>query len=546
MHLLDEPPRYCWSGRVRFGRFLMLALMVLACAATMAWVLHLCSRWGWYLVVIAPIIAALPVAGLMNAAVAGGHCRNPVLAALVGLVAGLIVSPGHYQADIAAMAGWEHVYRLDILPRYLEFRMNTNVFVDVARGGNQVGAGPDQVGVIFNWVLFAVETLIACGCIMGVGIQRSRKAYAEEEGRWMERAVGFCQAGVGAPVAEALRTGRLGDLREALVPMDDSDNAFCELILEYCPPGDDASARGPAFLTINEVMLVTGKANGRKETALARQWQIDPRDVDLLAVEVAAFAPARRAAVAEPPPLARTARGSAEIQPVPEPYGGTVLTPWHLTVGTIIAFLPLVLSMGTAGAALAYGANHGDDLSTAETVLLLGTAVGVLVLGFWFVVCYSDFLPSRYLYRLSKQAVFQRPDRLVEPDNPEALYVQVIPRRNWGRVMLENASDIGFLWVDRSRRLLLFEGDRERWRIPAQAIVSCEVQHFLLGGDQHSGGKKFFLAVLRAQTGDAVWEAPVTRRHIYWGKRLERQREEDANLVRTEILSLITPAENTP
>ena len=45
------------------------------------------------------------------------------------------------------------------------------------------------------------------------------------------------------------------------------------------------------------------------------------------------------------------------------------------------------------------------------------------------------------------------------------------------------------------------------------------------------------------QGGDAVWEGPVTRRHIYWGKRRDPQRKEEAYGLADEILNLMPGAE---
>jgi hypothetical protein len=66
----------------------------------------------------------------------------------------------------------------------------------------------------------------------------------------------------------------------------------------------------------------------------------------------------------------------------------------------------------------------------------------------------------------------------VDPDGPEAIFVEMVPRRHWARAnrMLETAGDLGFLRIDAGRGLLLFEGDRERYQIPAGAILGCEVE----------------------------------------------------------------------
>ena len=54
-------------------------------------------------------------------------------------------------------------------------------------------------------------------------------------------------------------------------------------------------------------------------------------------------------------------------------------------------------------------------------------------------------------------------------------FVDIIPRHNWGKMMMENATDIGFLQMDSRRRQLIFEGDRERYWIPVESIL--EIKH---------------------------------------------------------------------
>jgi hypothetical protein len=81
-----------------------------------------------------------------------------------------------------------------------------------------------------------------------------------------------------------------------------------------------------------------------------------------------------------------------------------------------------------------------------------------------------------YMFRRAKAELLQRPDAVVATDVPEAIFVEVIPRRNWGSRALQNADDIGFLHLDAEGRQLLLEGDNKRYRIPAGAVLSCDVE----------------------------------------------------------------------
>ncbi len=108
------------------------------------------------------------------------------------------------------------------------------------------------------------------------------------------------------------------------------------------------------------------------------------------------------------------------------------------------------------------------------TPVLIGMGLsGVLM---WLLM--GQLLSKRWssLYVLHKATTefARRQDRLVDPNNPEAILVEIIPRRNWGTVA--QAEDLGFLVVDQPGRQLLFEGDNKRYRIPAQALISCEVE----------------------------------------------------------------------
>jgi len=94
---------------------------------------------------------------------------------------------------------------------------------------------------------------------------------------------------------------------------------------------------------------------------------------------------------------------------------------------------------------------------------------------------------------------------------PAALFVQVIPRANWGKLKLDDASDLGFLRVDPQKRELLFEGDNEQYRVPGAAITSCEIEVFVSGQGTH-GATTLYRVVLQANHPSGFWEVPIAQR----------------------------------
>ena len=66
------------------------------------------------------------------------------------------------------------------------------------------------------------------------------------------------------------------------------------------------------------------------------------------------------------------------------------------------------------------------------------------------------------------------------------------------------------LLVDQARREIRFEGDNERWRVPAASITSCEVEKYVHG--QGAGATRLFYVVLRATRREGFWEVPLRER----------------------------------
>lgn len=82
---------------------------------------------------------------------------------------------------------------------------------------------------------------------------------------------------------------------------------------------------------------------------------------------------------------------------------------------------------------------------------------------------------DQWLRRVARREVTHRTDRIVNPDTPGVRFVEIVPKSKWNDLTLsENASDVGFIEVDSQNKWLLYEGDNERYRIPAKAIVECK------------------------------------------------------------------------
>ena len=82
------------SGRVDWSRFLPGVLAAGAVAVAMAWCLYFAFRAGFYLIFLAPLVAALAVGGVWYLVLSWSHCRNKWASDLAAAMLGGLVGAG--------------------------------------------------------------------------------------------------------------------------------------------------------------------------------------------------------------------------------------------------------------------------------------------------------------------------------------------------------------------------------------------------------------------------------------------------------------------
>jgi hypothetical protein len=133
-----------------------------------------------------------------------------------------------------------------------------------------------------------------------------------------------------------------------------------------------------------------------------------------------------------------------------------------------------------------------------------------------------------------------RPDALFDPRGDQVVYIDVIPRENWGKVMIKDFRDVGLLKIDEVLRCLCFEGDLERWRIPADSLVSADVASYRAGGqpEGQENPEIMYTTIIKARVGEMIWEAAIRKCHVEFKPRNNRLRESNAIAIRDQIRAL--------
>jgi len=230
----------------------------------------------------------------------------------------------------------------------------------------------------------------------------------------------------------------------------------------------------------------------------------------------------------QPLSFGRQATDVADVQPVPYPYAGKTLTRTNLIVCNILVLLPVLLTLGglvLAGFAIYEMLAEQDrpHLRMDQAPLLAGGLLVAAVFGY-VAFRHNAMLGNLYLLRVARASFLSRPDAIVDADDPEAEFIEITPRENWKKFMLDTAADTGFIRLDFERRQILFEGDLERYRIPAGAVESGHVEEVLPFGIQSESDALLFV-ILSVRTAAGPRELPLTPR-AKLGMRTRRHRED--------------------
>lgn len=184
-----------------------------------------------------------------------------------------------------------------------------------------------------------------------------------------------------------------------------------------------------------------------------------------------------------------------------------------LDAGPPLCFLGGVpLALWSSYRLLGHPSQTVSKTSYGLTLVMLGISLCLLAT---FAVCISalPWLQNRWLRRVANREILSRTRRLVEPDQAESRFVALVPRTQWACPTIFNAADVGFVTLDRSNAMVLFEGDEECYRIPVKSIVESKQEYSLhysststRGGEPRYRESRFFFVVITAKFEQGVKE----------------------------------------
>lgn len=207
----------------------------------------------------------------------------------------------------------------------------------------------------------------------------------------------------------------------------------------------------------------------------------------------------------------------ASVRAIEPEYAGQIMSKRNLAIGQLLTLIPIFIQLPscvlTIAAFISLFPGENDPklfshVPKQQLHQMLDIGLGLMIVSSIWGLGFSSRLRVKYLQAVAKREIKRRLDAIVQPD-AQSQFVRIIPRENWNRAMFKEEKDCGLLLVDPVRREIRFEGDNERYCIPADALLSCDVGKSVFTSAAKPTAPGYFMVVLRAQTNSGIWEAPV-------------------------------------
>jgi hypothetical protein len=529
------PGRNFYKGKgVDWPRFLPWLLAAFIVAAILAEGMALLFSIGQYYIFIVPFAAAACVMGMMTLAVNKGHCRSRWIGGLSGFCAGFVLYVGYFYFGMIHDIGPVVAGHPEFLPTYIRLRMQVEQTRDIGETPkHDEEQKPTRGNTYANWGRFAFEFAVVLVITTGAGLKRARKPYCETCRRWMTRELTQFSPGAVQNLMDAFRNQSARSLAALCAEAPFATIPNFTLAADFCPSMKDGMSRDCAayvsgkFINSAPKGAVFDTFEQSKGQMFMRTMQLSPDELPALAPRFKVFeAVAGRSAVSA---LMSESQADevvedknttyAEITTAPADQSGKVLARKTVVIASLFSFALLIglfagLGLMLGGIFLGFpdhppveGVSPGAKQLGISLIIVGGVSFGVSIV---ISLIDSSMFGNRYIRKVLLQELSRRTSLMVDPNDPDALFVECVPKMNWGKMMLDNAADVGLLVVDRQKREIRFEGDRERWRIPAAAITYCQFEVFVQR--QGHAKTKIYYAVVRANHRGGFWEAPIRPR----------------------------------
>ena len=441
---------------------------------------------GWFHTPLATLAATAPMTVVAYLAVLVSHCRNRRVAACYAAVAGGVVYLGYFYVGFLNEADGQAKCGLDRFARFVTERVSGQpVWLEELPEEEDAAEGVAVLRPMSaRWLFFALDGLILAGLPALVAALKAGQPYCETCHGWLSTRKLYGDTDKGFRVAAVIESGTLDNLPKVHLVQQahqvKSDLDYAVFRLEFCAPDNVGRACGCTYFTVTNVRWAI-------PFTLLRRLRIQPTELVALAEKMTGFRSVANLVGRRPAnqwslgiPQADKAP-TALVEEVPSLWAPRVLTIWTGAVKLVLANISAIgLIAGIV--MLVVGWRRGvwkvalHAWQSPGVILWLGGGALLLLAGITLACLNEEILSHRFNRWMARRRIRCHLDKVVDPNDPDALYVHLVPRAHWEQLAPDRPSEVGFLRVDVHRGELRFEGSKWRYRIPGEVITSCAVE----------------------------------------------------------------------
>ena len=559
----DDP----YSLRVNRDRFIPLASLAVMVALAMGTLLGLSRHYGYYLILVSACYAFLPVLGLAYVTIVYGRCRNQYLAVGLAVLVASLTYWVQFPIALAAAAGPQALLSPTTIVEFVAWRMRSESFESfpLPPARNTARKRRPQIEPGVNWVIGISEwggMMLAAGSLLA---WRSRALYCDCCQWWTTRETFQMLPKSGSAVVEMFEADALDRLNRLTLKATSMASAW--VCVEFCQRTERGGEHCPVYFSVFDATNwrqrrpPVKRATNSDPSALSPKrvgyWLervvLDEKQIDSLSGIFTRMG-GSLGRLPRPETLASDApsrRNLAVVEKIPAGPHVAHLG-WRRSVIRLVVQLSPILLIGIVQVAFLIAFASYVDTGTRNerlgiSILMAGFLISaVLALGIAaLAMSCRGFLESIWLRQTFKKVLRARRDRWVDPmnqpPNNEPVFVDVIRHIDAARPLSENASDIGFIEFDSDRRQLIFEGEVERYRIPAAAIRFSRIDAFGegLGSFFWWLRRPQYLVIVAAETTTGPWQAWFSCRNVRLRPRGRQARLAEAQQLASRIAALV-------
>ena len=183
-----------------------------------------------------------------------------------------------------------------------------------------------------------------------------------------------------------------------------------------------------------------------------------------------------------------------------------ILTKKNILMLNLFAIVPLLFTVGLIW--FTYYLLKDPSMKIPIEYSIIYSLLLLLGFGLLYLIKRTESSSHNYLAKKTQEIVEGRKDRMFDPGDPESIFIVVVPRKNWNKTMIEDATDAGFLKI--SGEQLLFEGGSERWSLKKDDILKCTTAKHIAGMIS-----KYFVVLKINDQKDQILERSFITRYGY-------------------------------